>query len=99
MRPVSTDVDHQNPHDADDSINMVELGEEDWRAWRVFLACRRAWRLIVGFGGVCYQGIEPTAVVANCQLLGIKRKYWPDVQWRLSVLESEALQFLNVSGD
>lgn len=79
----------------DDDAEDVELGPEDWRAWRVYLACRRAWRIVSGMGGTWHEGIDPPAVLSALQILRIKPKHWPDVQWRLSVLEDEARQHLN----
>lgn len=79
---------------ADDGVN-VELDFESWQAWRVFLLCLSSWRIVCGVGGIFYQGMDPTAMVANAQMLGIKPKHWPDLRWRLSFLELEANIHLN----
>ena len=73
----------------------VELDFESWQAWRVFLLCLSSWRIVSGAGGIFYQGMDPTAMVANAQMLGIKPKHWPDLRWRLAIMESEANIHLN----
>lgn len=87
-------ADDECEDDIDDGAD-VELGPEDWRAWRVFLACRRAWRIVAGMGGIWYEGIDPSAVLSTLQMLQIKPKHWPDVHYRLAILEGEARTHLN----
>lgn len=88
---AEADPDEDVPSDEAD----VELGPEDWRAWCVFMACRRAWRIVSGMGGIWYEGLDPPAVLSNLQMLGIKPKHWPDVHYRLAFLEDEARNHLN----
>lgn len=95
MRPADDDV----PDNEDDLNADIELLPDDWRAWQVFMACRRSWRVIVGFASAYYDGIDLPAVVAAAKLLGIKRKQWPDMLWRVSIMESEARVFLNKPTD
>lgn len=88
------DPDQDIEEEIDDGSD-VELGPEDWRAWRVFLACRRAWRIVAGMGGAWYEGIDPPAVLSNLQILRIPPKHWTDVHYRLAILEDEARNHLN----
>lgn len=77
----------------------VELSPEDWRAWRVYVACRRAWRIVTGLGGIWYEGIDPSAVLSTLQMLRITPKHWPDLHYRLAILEDEARKHLNKPPD
>lgn len=101
MRDLVAKADAEGEAQAspEDDAEDVELGPEDWRAWRVYLACRRAWRIVSGMGGAWYQGIDPAAVLASLQILRIKPKHWPDVQWRVAILEDEARLHLNKPND
>lgn len=92
------DPDQDGEEDGSDD-NDVELGPEDWRAWQVFIACRRAWRIVAGMGGIWYEGIDPSAVLSTLQMLRIPSKHWPDLHFRLSILEDEARNHLNKPAD
>lgn len=77
----------------------VELSPEDWRAWQVLMACRHAWRIVAGLGGIWYEGLDPSAVLATLQMLRIPPKHWPDVHYRLAILEDETRKHLNKPPD
>lgn len=72
-----------------------ELPPEQWRAWEVFTACERNWRVLIGIGLVHYDGIDNTAMQSAMHMLGVKRKHQRNVFWMVRVLEGEARKFLN----
>lgn len=72
-----------------------ELPPELWRAWEVFTACERNWRVLIGIGLVHYDGIDNTAMQSAMQMLGVKRAHQREVFWMVRVLEGEARKFLN----
>lgn len=45
--------------------------------------------------GIWYEGIDPSAVLSTVQMLRIKPKHWPDVHYRLAIIEDEARAILN----
>lgn len=72
-----------------------ELPPELWRAWEVFTACERNWRVLIGIGLVHYDGIDATAMQSVMNMLSVKPKHQREVFWMVRILEGEARKFLN----
>lgn len=72
-----------------------ELPPEQWRAWEVFTACERNWRVLIGIGLVHYDGIDASAMQSVMHMLSVKPKHRRNVFWMVRVLEDEARKFLN----
>ena len=78
-----------------DQAGDFELPPEQYRAWEVFTACERNWRVLIGIGLVHYDGIDASAMQSAMHMLGVKRKHQRNVFWMVRVLEGEARKFLN----
>lgn len=74
---------------------VYELAPELWDAWRCFLATWNQWRVVVGWAGVWYQGIDQQSLYACMQMLGIKQKHQQKVFQQVQFLESEAQELRN----
>ena len=72
-----------------------ELPPELWRAWEVFTACERNWRVLIGIGLAHYDGIDASAMQSVMHMLSVKPKHRRNVFWMVRVLEDEARKFLN----
>lgn len=72
-----------------------ELPPELWDAWCCFVATWNQWRVVVGWAGIWYQGIDSQALYACMQMLGIKPKHQKQVLQQLQILESEAQALRN----
>lgn len=46
---------------------------DNWKAFKVFEACRTQWRVSVGMGSAVYQGLDYAAVVAVIDAMGVKK--------------------------
>lgn len=78
-----------------DREDDFELWPEHWAAWEVFLSCRTQWRILVGMGGIQYQGLDYPALESAMRMLGLKGKKRREAFWQLQVLEDEALDVIN----
>lgn len=74
---------------------VYELAPELWDAWRCFVATWHQWRVIVGWTGVRYQGIDHQSLYACMQMLGIKQKHQAQVFQQVQFLENEAQELRN----
>lgn len=52
---------------------MFQVHPDNWKAFKVFEACRTQWRISTGVGSVIYQGLDYAAVVAVINAMGIKK--------------------------
>lgn len=78
-----------------DREDDYELWPEHWDAWQVFLSCATQWRILVGMGGVRYQGLDYGGVESVMRFQGIKGKDRREIFSQLQVLEEEALKVIN----
>lgn len=77
-----------------------ELWPEHQDAVEVFFACRRQWRVSVGFGGAWFQGMDFSAVDVALRRLGIAEDRHREVFQHLQVMEDEGVKVLNAqAGD
>ncbi|KAF0812788.1 hypothetical protein IGB42_02631 [Andreprevotia sp. IGB-42] len=67
------------------------------RALDLFLRLRTQWRVLVGFGGIQFQGIDLIAIQALFQLLHIPRHQHRQLTQDLQLMEAVALPLLNHS--
>lgn len=72
-----------------------ELPPQLWPAWQCFLSTWNQWRVITGFAAVHYEGIDQGALHSAMQMLGIKRRKWPQVFAQVLTLEDEARKLRN----
>lgn len=72
-----------------------ELAPELWDAWRCLLATWNQWRVITGWAGIWYQGIDHQSLYACMQMLGIKPKHQAQVFQQVQILENEARELRN----
>lgn len=72
-----------------------ELAPELWDAWRCFVATWNQWRVVAGWAGVWYQGIDQQSLHACMQMLGIKQKHQAQVFRQVQILEKEAQELRN----
>lgn len=73
----------------------IELGPEEWDAWQAFLGTLRQWRVIAGFGGVVYEGIDNACLESTLRMLRIQPRHWPRVFWQVRIFEDEARKLRN----
>lgn len=71
--------------------------EENWQSFRVFDALGTQWRIIAGFGGAYYEGIDYSVLPIVEKRLGVKRKNRPRVFNDLRKMESAAKTILNAA--
>lgn len=69
----------------------------NWQAFQVFEACQTQWRLVVGMGGVVYQGLDYPAVLSVLDAWGVKKR--TKVFEQVRSLEAGALSVLNERED
>jgi hypothetical protein len=78
-----------------DREDDFEMWPEHWDAWQVFLSCATQWRILVGLGGMRYQGLDYIGVESVMRFKGIKDEDREEVFAHLQVLEEEALKVIN----
>lgn len=81
--------------DDQDDGPVYELWPENHEAWEVYRACATQWRLVVGWGGVMYQGLDYGSVDMVMNRHRIRRKHWRRVLAQVRIAEDEALKHLN----
>lgn len=76
---------------------ILRVHPENWKAFEIFDACHTQWRLVVGMGGVVYQGLDYSSVTAVIQAFSVKdhRKIFNQIR----ALEAGALSVLNERKD
>lgn len=89
LRDADEDVDA--PSDCQD----YELPPELWDAWQCFQLTWHQWRVIVGWSGFIYDGIDQAGLLACMQMLGIKKSKRANVLMQVQVMESEARRLRN----
>lgn len=67
---------------------------ENWEAVGLFCALATQWRLAGGMG-ISYQGLDYVAILATLQLQRVPPRDWPDLFWRIRVMEAAAVPILN----
>lgn len=72
-----------------------ELWPEHLEAFEVFHACKRQWRLAVGFEGIWFQGLDFAAVDVAMRRLGVEPETEREVFLQLQVMEDEGAKLLN----
>lgn len=79
--------------DGDLDAEDFEVWIENWQSLNVFLACATQWRILVGMGGMLYQGIDYQALVKVIDLLKIRdaSTIFNDIQ----KMEAAAVTLLN----
>lgn len=81
---------------AEAALNDFDVYAENMATVGCFVALQTQWRVIAGFGGAVYQGLDYAAVtpllLRNC---GVKRKDEADVFAGLQIMEAAALPVLN----
>lgn len=89
-------VDGGDEADGGDGDGVTyELWPESGPAWHVFLACATQWRLVVGFAGAMYQGLDYASVRVVMDCHGIRKKHARRVLDQVRTAEHEALKYLN----
>lgn len=76
-----------------DEAPTCPVWEEHHPALEVFLLCRTQWRVLVGMGGVSYQGLDYPAVESVMRMQGIDDA--GEILSQLQHLEAGALEALN----
>jgi hypothetical protein len=61
----------------------------------VFIACSTQWRLVVGWGGVAYQGLDYGSVDMVMTRYRIRKKHWRQVLTQVRIAEHEAMKIFN----
>lgn len=61
----------------------------------MFHACKRQWRVAVGFAGAWFQGLDFTAVDVAMRRLGVPLEREREVFLQLQVMEDEGVEVLN----
>lgn len=85
-----------NQHDESDQVeDTYELAPELWDAWQCFVATWNQWRVVVGFAGGHYEGIDHSALHSSMQMLGIRKRKWAEVYHQVLILENEARRLRN----
>ncbi|MGO4380375.1 DUF1799 domain-containing protein [Pseudoduganella sp. RAF53_2] len=74
---------------------VVELWPEHVTCYRVFVALETQWRMVVGFAGLYYQGIDYTNAKSTMELMAVPANEWPQVFDGLRVMERAAKTVLN----
>ena len=59
-------------------------------AWQCFTGTLNQWRVVAGFSGVFYEGIDASALLATMDMLGIEQDLRPELFWQMQILEAEA---------
>lgn len=76
-----------------------ELWPENETTWDVFTALGTQWRKLVmsnlESSIIVYEGIAYHEVVSTLQLMGIKRKKWPEIFKGIRIMEMAALPIMN----
>lgn len=80
---------------ASQTPEAFEIWPENQLIAEVFLALETEWRLLVGPGGVYYQGLRRSAMKDTIELMGIERGEWPDLFYGLRIMEATAQKILN----
>lgn len=68
-----------------------EVAEENWESLLFFLSCDTQWRVVAGFGGCMWIGLDYTACEIQLRRLNAPEKVWPD----LMRIEAAALPIMN----
>lgn len=72
-----------------------ELWPEHQEAFEVFHACRRQWRVAMGYAGPWFQGLDFGAVDVAMRRLGVAPEREREVFGQLQVMEDEGVKVLN----
>ena len=68
---------------------------ENWPSLQVFDAMGDQWRILAGFGGAYYQGLDYSALPIIEKRLGVKRRHRARIFNDLRLMAAEARQILN----
>lgn len=88
-------ANQQAAHDTGITEGDYELPPELWDAWCCFVATWHQWRVIAGWAGFWYQGIDHQSLYACMQMQGIKQKHQARVFHQVQILETEARELRN----
>ncbi|MYM80534.1 hypothetical protein GTP44_00985 [Duganella sp. FT50W] len=72
-----------------------ELWPENEIPFSVFAALESQWRIISDMGTVIYQGIDYDSAKAAMEMMGIRRRQWPEVFEDLRLMERVAKKIFN----
>ena len=61
----------------------------EW-AWQCFIGTLNQWRVVAGFSGVYYDGIDAPALAATMDMLGIEQEARSELFWQMQIVEGEA---------
>lgn len=75
--------------------DTCEIHPDNETAALAFLALRTQWRVVPGFGGVAFQGLEYAAIPPVLELLQVPRKQRAALFGELQMMEQAALPVLN----
>ncbi len=74
---------------------IYELPPELWPAWECFVLTWNQWRVLLGWGGVHYDGIDHASLAGTMRMLGIKPKRQRETLFLVRVMEGEAKAWRN----
>lgn len=76
---------------ATEAAEEVGIMPANWESFMAFIACQTQWRMVAGFGGLIWQGLD----YAACRLVLRDIKAGPHVFADIRHMEGAALQILN----
>jgi hypothetical protein len=82
---------------AEPEPDELELPPELWQAWECFTGTWNQWRIVAGLGGVYYDGIDASSLLALMDIVGVKHKRRRAVFCQVQVLEAEARELRNAT--
>lgn len=77
----------------------LEVWPEHHRVWDLWLDLHNQWRMLVGIGGACYQGLDHQSILSTMQILGVGARKRRRLFRQLKIMEEAALAVLNASED
>ena len=87
-RAEAANTDATAPEETDEKDVEILPGLE--HAWQCFQGTLTQWRVIAGFSGVFYEGIDASALLATMDMLGIEQELRAELFWQLQIMEGEA---------
>lgn len=74
---------------------VIDVWPEHHATWDVWRELENQWRVVSGFSGGGYQGLEFASIPVALEIVGVRKKARRQVMKNLSYMESEALAVLN----
>lgn len=90
------DIGRARADRADTSEAGFGVLRENWLSFEVFCALGTQWRIVSGFGGGYYEGLDYAAITRDFMgAMGVKKRRRKRVFNDLRIMEAAALEILN----